>query len=336
MNAKERVSAYMSGKAADRVPNMNIIMQFGAQYIGAPFSRYLNDYKCLVESELEAADKFGIDCLCVISDPYREAEGFGLEVAYPEDDLPTCHEPLIKELGDLKKIKVPDPYASKRMHDRILAVSEFKSQARSEYPIIGWVEGPIAEAADIRGLNNLIFDLMDEPGFVNELMDMCLDGAIRFSKEQVEAGADIIGVGDAAAAIIGPDLYKQYVFDREVKLIEAIHKMGAMVKLHICGNITALLPMIAKTGADIVDVDHMVDLAEAIGGLSEGQIVSGNYDPVGVLLQGSEADVDAAVRKCFAQMNGRRAIISAGCEVPRHTSHANMLRVTETLKELGV
>jgi len=107
------------------------------------------------------------------------------------------------------------------------------------------------------------------------------------------------------------------------------------VKLHICGNITSIVPLIAKTGADIVDVDHMVDFTMVVDTLKEGQTANGNYDPVSVLLLGDEADVDVAVRSCFTQMNGKRAIISAGCEVPRFTSHANMYRVAQTLKELG-
>jgi len=37
--------------------------------------------------------------------------------------------------------------------------------------------------------------------------------------------------------------------------------MGAFVRLHICGNITHLLPGIVTLGVDVLDVDHLVDLA---------------------------------------------------------------------------
>ena len=335
MNAKERFFAYISGKPVDRVPNLNIIMQFGAQYTGEPYSRYLNDYKCLVDAEIRVAREFGIDCVCAISDPYREAEGYGLEVYYPHNDLSICKGPLLKAHSDIKKLRVPDPLTSKRMNDRLSAVSQFHYLAGDEFPVIGWVEGPIAEAADLRGVSELMYDLVDEPDFVDELMDVCLDGAIIFAREQIARGADVIGVGDAAASLIGPALFEEFVLPREIKLFEAIHDMGALVKLHICGNITGIAPLIARTGADIVDVDHMVDLKMVTETLVVGQTANGNYDPVSILLLGDEAAVDAAVRKCYEQMGGKRAIISAGCEVPRFTSHANMYRVARALQELG-
>jgi len=41
-------------------------------------------------------------------------------------------------------------------------------------------------------------DIFDEPGFINELLEICLEQAVLFAGEQVKAGADFIGVGDAA------------------------------------------------------------------------------------------------------------------------------------------
>jgi putative ABC transport system permease protein len=61
--------------------------------------------------------------------------------------------------------------------------------------------------------------------------------------------------------------------------------MGAFVKLHICGNITHLLPGIADLGVDILDVDHMVSLSfvrEAVGGRVA---IAGNMDPVGQIVR---------------------------------------------------
>lgn len=333
MNAKERLFAYLAGEEVDRIPNLNLIMQFGAQYTGVPFSKYLKDYRYLVDAEIKVARDFDIDCVCAISDSYREAEGFGLKVRYPEDDLSVAEGSLILEHNDVKKLKIVNPYEADRMNDRLLAIESLKNQVGDEYPVIGWVEGPIAEASDLRGLNEFMFDLIDSPSFAMELMDICLENAINFAKEQIKSGANIVGVGDAAASLIGPQLYMEYVFPRENKLFDAIHEMGAKAKLHICGDISNIVEYIAQSGADIVDVDHMVDLAMVVESLGEGQMANGNYDPVGILLNGSVNDVQSAIENCINQMGERRAIISAGCEVPRHTPITNMRRVANILKE---
>lgn len=55
---------------------------------------------------------------------------------------------------------------------------------------------------------------------------------------RVEAGADIIGIGDAVASLISADMYERLVMPHEKQIIEAVHGLGARVKLHICGTST--------------------------------------------------------------------------------------------------
>ena len=55
------------------------------------------------------------------------------------------------------------------------------------------------------------------------------------------AGVDIVGVGDAAASLVGPAIYEQYVWPIEKRLVDGIHELGATVRLHICGNTRAIL-----------------------------------------------------------------------------------------------
>ena len=84
---------------------------------------------------------------------------------------------------------------------------------------------------------------------------------------------------------------------------------------------------------DIVDVDWMVDLKEAVRILGGRTCVSGNYDPVAVMLQGTEEEIDTAVRVC-AGIGGTNYISAAGCEVPKFTPEENLLRVKKTIAQL--
>jgi hypothetical protein len=51
----------------------------------------------------------------------------------------------------------------------------------------GWVEGPIAEGADLRGINTLMTDFFDDPAFVRDLFDFVVELELRFAREQVRA-----------------------------------------------------------------------------------------------------------------------------------------------------
>ncbi|HSV31637.1 MAG TPA: uroporphyrinogen decarboxylase family protein, partial [Atribacteraceae bacterium] len=168
---------------------------------------------------------------------------------------------------------------------------------------------------------------------VQALLDLCVQTGLRFARAQVDAGADLIGVGDAAVSMISPRIYEELILPYEQNLIQGIHDMGCRVKLHICGNTTTLLPLMARTGADIIDLDWMVDLALARRLCGDSIILCGNVDPVSVVLQGTPEDVRRKSIECFQQA-GMPFILSAGCEIPAATPEENLRALCESVREM--
>lgn len=320
MNAYERLMNRLAGKPVDRLPNLNIFMMMPAKLLGIPYGEYVTDYRKLAEGVQYCYEKFSTDCYCVISDPMRETEGLGAKVLVPEDNVPYCPEPFLKDISDIPKIKVTDPGSSRRMEDRLQAIRLLHEKAAGEIPVIGWVEGAFAESCDLMEMSQVMMNLLDEPEAMQELLQICQQQAILFAKEQIRCGADIIGVGDAAGSLIGPALYEEFVLPYEIELFRIIHEAGAKVKLHICGNITEKLPLIARSGADILDCDHMVSLEKAAEILPESCSISGNIDPVSIL-RGDRESIFQEVKRCIGIPN--RNILSAGCEIPRDTPPEN-------------
>ena len=148
------------------------------------------------------------------------------------------------------------------MLDRVKAAELFKQRVGGDKLIEGWVEGPCAEAADLRGINTLMVDFMDDPDFVRDLFEFALEMGLRFARAQVDAGCDLIGVGDAAASLISKRTYEQIVWPYEKRLVEGIQAMGARVRLHICGRTTHILEAMGRLGVDMIDLDFMVPLAK--------------------------------------------------------------------------
>jgi len=182
-------------------------------------------------------------------------------------------------------------------------------------------------AADLRGLNTLMLDFHDDPDFVDELFEFVTAMEVAFARAQFEAGADLIGVGDAAASLIGPKLYNSFVLPYEQRLVAAIKAMGARVRLHICGNTRKILGGMGKLGCDIVDLDYLSPMADGRAAMGPGQVLLGNIDPVRVLCDGTPESITAMLEECY-QAAGPRYVVSAGCEVPRNTPPANMRAMT--------
>lgn len=331
MTPYERVFSRLEGKPVDRAPNLTILMTFAAKYINIGYDKFCKDYKFLVEANIKCNEAFGIDLLNTMSDPYRETYDFGAKIEFPLDKLPKCKENLMKDISDYKFLKRFDPYHSVRMLDRMKAIGLYKIEAGRHYPVLGWVEGAFAEAADLRGINEIMLDIYDGPEFLKELLIVCNRQAIMCAKAQIQAGADIIGIGDAAASLVSPAVYKELVLPYEQKLIEEIHKAGAKAKLHICGNITHILDEMPKTTADIIDIDWMVDFRASVERFKGRCSANGNFDPVGIVLNGTPEDVEKAVFTCL-DASDERTFISPGCEVPRDTPYENLRAIDRALK----
>lgn len=334
MTPKERLLARLAGKPVDKVPNLTIVMLFAAKYAGIPYGIFSADYRALVEAQTKTAKDFGLDILSTMSDPYRECYDFGASVRYREDDLPVCEKPLLLEAEDYRKLKLWDPLQSVRMLDRIHAIELFQKNDGQEYPILGWVEGAWAEFCNLTTVGEGMMMLMDEPETVAEALALIAQQEIRCAQAQIQAGADIIGIGDAVASLISIAQYRETVMPYEKQIIDAIHFAGGKAKLHICGNINHLLPDMVNLGADIVDIDYVVDFDRAMA-LGQGKCsICGHINPAGIILQGSVADVERETRFCLIH-GTPTSLVSSGCEVPKMSPVENVAAIDRVLREHG-
>ena len=85
-------------------------------------------------------------------------------------------------MDDVKALRSPDVYKEVRTHDRIKGAELFQKELRGEVPVIGWIEGPLAESCDLAGLGNMLMFLMTDPGLCHLLMDKCVKTAKDFAK----------------------------------------------------------------------------------------------------------------------------------------------------------
>lgn len=324
MTGLQRTREFIRGRPVDRVPFHPIIMRWAAKYAGVKYRDFCLDYRAKCAAMIKCADDLDMDWVTVLSDPYVEATAFGIQCEYPEDDLPKDvggHFPDMVSLQNLKPFRATD---HSRPMNRLNEIREFKRRVGDRLFIVGWVEGPVAEYADLRGVSNAALDFMDDPDTAGRAMELITGNAMEFITQQVESGAHCVGIGDAFCSQIGPDLYNLLAFEREKRMVDHIHSLGAVAKLHICGNIRSILPEMIKTGADIIDVDHLVPtMAEFAGLLGKAQVFSGKSDPVSVIQDGDAGCIERSVRECHEQAKGR-CIVSAGCEITPGTSLENM------------
>ncbi len=304
---------------------MPLIMSFASRHVGVKYIDYVRDPLILAGAQYAVCRDFGLDVLATTSDPGGELSSLGGSITWFDDDppMPDPNHPLLSHPAQLLDLKLPDPHGPNRMGDRLAAIKELRRLSDGTLPVLGWVEGPISEAAVMRGLTTLMEDLIDDPEFVDELFCFNVRMAIKFAEAQVEAGADMIGFGDAPASLIGPDLYRRFVLPQERRMVDAIQAMGVPVRMHICGNTTKIVPLMAQVGVDMVDIDSLTDLKLAADTFAPFVKVLGNLDPVREVLDSTPEAIHERLTQC-RKIAGPNYIAGAGCEIPAKTPPENV------------
>ncbi len=330
MTGLERTISFIKGDRTDRLPFHPIIMRWAARYAGVNYRDFCTEPLVKCHAMIKCAKDFDLDWVTVMSDPWAEATAFGIVVEYPEDNLPVDTGGHLPDATAASMLRPFDPGQNFRCSNRIREITEFKRQVGNDLFIVGWVEGPVAEYVDLRGASSASMDFLLEQEAVEKTMDTIMESAFEFISLQAKAGAHCIGIGDAFCSQIGPDLYETYAFERQKKLVDHIHRLGAIAKLHICGDTTSILPLMIKTGADIVDIDHLVhSMSDFKPLLQPNQVFCGKADPVKIIQDGSPELIKITVIDDLNQSNGR-CIISAGCEITPGTSNSNLRAFRET------
>lgn len=324
MNARERSIRFIKGESVDRIPFHPLIMGYAIKNAGVSFAEYCKNYQTQAEVMIRFAREFGMECTHPSGFAYGEASAYGMEINYPEDNYPYPQRRLINDIEeDIGKIAILDPTEHPAMMNRVAGVEYYVKHAAEDFLICGHCEGPLAEYTDLRGVEEGLTDMFDEPDLVKSAMQTITENAKRWAKLQLEAGADCMSIGDAICSQIGLEMYREFVLPFHKELVEYVHSLGKLCKLHICGNIRHLLPDLIKIGVNIIDIDSSVtDFERYIGDLKQDQVFCGNIDPCRIIQQGTPEEIDVAVRELVDKGQGK-CMISGGCEIPSNTPLKN-------------
>ena len=112
--------------------------------------------------------------------------------------------------------------------------------------------------------------------------------------------------------------------------------MGVPVRLHICGNITPLLDMLAEVEADLVDLDSMVSGEGGARKAGAFALPGREHQPRGRPAKRDATEVETGLEACFREAGGAAYAVAAGCEVPRDTPAPNLLAMAHFARATAI
>jgi uroporphyrinogen decarboxylase len=335
VNSLERVRSALSGGIADRVPVVPMIVSGTARWAGVPVSRYAADPVVMADCLMSAQHRAGYDGIHVSLNVSVEAEALGALIEQPLDELPHVVAPLLAEPADLIRLKIPDPRTDGRLPVFVEATRIVARDVGDSVLIVPNIRGPMSMASQLRGVEQLLMDLIDAPDFVADLLAFCAEVGVVFGAALSQAGGHAIMLGDAlcSPASISPTMYRRVAQSVHAEMVRRLHEDGAgTVIMHVCGDTRPIIADLAATGADMLDLDTAVPLdeARALAGPHVG--LRGNVSPS--FLYGATApDVLEVARRTIAAGGSPRFVLGTGCEVPIGTPIENVIAMVDASRQ---
>lgn len=202
---------------ADRVPVCAQAHELALHETNSSGLDFYGDPKRFIPGVLATMEKYGIDVPAVDYDVYNiEAEGLGQRLIYRHETLPCIDHanPLIQDKSDLKRIKTPDFNKSGRF-PRALEMHLLFKELTGLDPELNFC-APFSLAANLRGLEQLLMDIMLDPGFAREMFDRLLDEVlipwISHLQGHLPGSTTILG-SDALASLplVNPEILRDWV-----------------------------------------------------------------------------------------------------------------------------
>jgi len=335
MNSKERVIAALEGLLPDRVPVFIMSRHFSMRRKRVGFKACLEDLsgEKYADAQVDSWRAYGYDGVMDLEGVNAESEALGCVLDIYEDESPAVMKPRIQHYEELKDLQIPDFEKTPILQRQFNVVKALKRRLGPEIPVYGNVQCPFRSAVMLRGLNDMMLDVIGNPKGVHGLLEFTTSMAISYGKKLVECGTDILMPSNPLASgnLISVEHYKEFVYPYDREMVAAFKSQGTKTILHICGKVQDRLHLIADTGYDGVSVDSVVDLRRAKAHVGDRICLIGNVDVFRPLRKGSAQEVRQKALECIeAAGSGGGFMLSASCEIIADTPEENFRALIDT------
>ncbi len=261
----------------------------------------------IAEGLLKAHKLYDPDLLIVFADIAVEAEAMGVELDYPNDSNP--HPRTHLKLDEVEPVDMSD---SGRIPELFRAAEIVKSEVPTGFPIFISMKDPFSLAALVRGADDFLASLLEEPESARKILEICCENQIGLVNSICKQGFfPLIGAPMGSGSLIGPDWFASFAKPYIARLFNTVLSCDSLRCIHICGEVGSL-------------VDSLIDLQPDV--LSFEEWDAGMWDkipdtiPMGnvstfLFTSDNPKSVEQTTHECLNNLATPR-IISTACDLP--------------------
>lgn len=269
----------------------------------------------------EISKRYPMSASLGIMDLSVEAEEFGAEVKYYNDEVPIIDSPMIANIEEVEKLIVPK-VGTKRTKVYIEGIKKAK-ELIIDRPIFSNVTGPFTVCSLLIGLNINSINGESEK-FIHIILNKVTEFLINYVLAFKEAGVDGVVISEPFAGFLSLKLCDEFSSKYVKKIKEAVDDENFIFIYHNCGNVIPILDSIISIGADIYHFGNAIDIHEVLKKVGSDIVVMGNIDPI-LFKCGTKKSITNEVNRLFNEnANYPNYIISSGCDIPATSKNENI------------
>ena len=202
--------------------------------------------------------------------------------------------------------KAPDPEvdSGKGMVDWIQVRQEMEcARVSGEFTAGGLRHGhTFLQLMDIRGYENLMFDMCDEEPRLQELIEMVEAFNLEIVKHYLDIGVDMMtyaeDLGMQSGPMLSPDMFRKYIKPSYKRLMAPAIEAGCIIHMHSDGHIHDLTEDLVEGGVAALNLQDLVNGIDWIRDTLKGKVcIDLDIDRQEITPKASPADVDALIQK---------------------------------------
>ena len=277
-NIKQWFADQMSATVKKPLP----ILSFPAvQLMGISVRQLVSDSSLQARAMKLVAETVDTAASVSFMDLSVEAECFGSNVKYSDDEVPTVVGGIVYSEEDALALKIPEAGAG-RTKLYLEAVAE-ALKVIEDRPVFAGSIGPFSLAGRLMEVSEALINCYDEPGMVHITMEKATRFITEYILEYKKLGADGVVIAEPLTGLLSPDLAAKFSAPYVKMIVDAVQDDNFAVIYHNCGNNTPYDGGNSLCGAMAYHFGNAISMAEMLEKIPAGIPVMGNVNPAGVI-----------------------------------------------------
>jgi len=318
------MNAWLSELKANKITKAMPVLSFpGSQIIKVGVDKLVQSGELQAQCMKAIADRYDTLAALSLMDLSVEAEAFGADILFSDDEVPTVVGKLLESEDDIKNLQVPK-VGDKRTGEYVKTI-EHAAKLITDRPILAGAIGPFSLSGRLLDMTEIMVMSITDPELVHQVLSKATEFIISYIGTIKAAGANGVVIAEPAAGLLSPDLNAEFSVPYVKQVVDALQDESFMVVYHNCGNTIPLINDILKIGAKVLHFGNAVDMTEMMPLIPDDIFASGNVDPSSKFRNGTRGEVIEATQKLLESCAKYPNFIpSSGCDIPPATPLENI------------